>query len=30
MDDSLEHIDSVIAKVLAGEASREEIDFLEG
>jgi transmembrane sensor len=30
MKDNLRHIDDLIAKVLAGEAGREEVDFLEG
>lgn len=30
MNEGLEHIDDLIAKVLAGEANREEIDLLEG
>jgi len=30
MNGSLEHIDDLIAKVLAGEATREEVDLLEG
>lgn len=30
MNEGLEHIDDLIAKILAGEASREEVDQLEG